>query len=307
MQLPAEVKRIIEEAAEGVGFVAVKRAAMALSEGYREGRAAQAGGVERTAAYLVTRMPATYAAARTVLEEVASRLRGKAVTSVLDVGAGTGAASLAARACFPEAALTMLERDRWFAAAARQIVPEAAQVTMTLPGRLEAHDVVVACYSVGEMGAAVWRQLWECARVALVVIEPGTPAGFSLIRGVRDELLGAGARMVAPCPRETACPMEGGDWCHFAARVERSSIHRRVKGAALGYEDEKYSYLAVARDGVEAAGGRIIRRPRQEAGLIVLETCRPGGLATERVTRRDREAFRAARKASWGDAWGFPS
>jgi ribosomal protein RSM22 (predicted rRNA methylase) len=83
----------------------------------------------------------------------------------------------------------------------------------------------------------------EAARVALVVIEPGTPRGAGAIRTIREELLAAGAHMLAPCPAAMPCPLAAPDWCHFAARVERSSLHRRIKEGALGYEDEKYSYV----------------------------------------------------------------
>jgi len=90
------------------------------------------------------------------------------------------------------------------------------------------------------------------------------------------------------------------DWCHFAARVERSSLHRRIKDAGLGYEDEKYSYVALAREPVAPAASRIVGRPRHHPGLIELETCTPGGLATVRVSKHDRDRFRAARHAEWG-------
>jgi len=81
--------------------------------------------------------------------------------------------------------------------------------------------------------------------------------------------------------------------------VERSSIHRRIKDAELGYEDEKFSYIAVARQPVDLPASRIIRRPRQRPGLIELETCAPAGVQSVRVPHRDREGFRAARKAAW--------
>ncbi len=108
--------------------------------------------------------------------------------------------------------------------------------------------------------------------------------------------------MVAPCPTAAACPLLDDDWCHFAARVERSSLHRRIKGGELGHEDEKYSYLALSRDPVQMAQTRIVRHPRHHPGLIEIELCTPTGLQTDRVTKRDRDRFRAARKASWGDA-----
>jgi len=298
---------MIDERAEAVGFAVLKRAATAMSDAYRDRRPARLAGAERTAAYLVTRKPATYAAAYAVLREVHLRLASKRIASVLDIGAGTGAASLAARAWFPDATITMLERDSAFAEAAHQFLPDAVALLHDLPSQLPPHDLVIAAYSLGEIREPVAKRLWQAARVALLAIEPGTPQGFSLIRGIRAELLEAGAHMVAPCPAETACPIADPDWCHFAARVERSSIHRRVKDAELGYEDEKFSYVALARDAVELPVGRVIRHPQQRPGLIVFETCTAGGLKTERVTRRNRDAFRAARKRSWGDDWGTVS
>lgn len=307
MQLPQHVRRAIDERAEAVGFATLKRAATAMSEAYRERRIARLPDVERVAAYLVTRMPATYAAAHAVLSEVRRRLGQGSVSSVLDLGAGAGAASLAARAWFPEAAITMVERDGALAEVARQFLPDTEVRITDVRGFSTEHDLIIAAYSLGEIGEPMGKRLWQMARVALVAIEPGTTRGFGLIRGIRDELLHDGAHMVAPCPVETPCPIVDPDWCHFAARVERSSIHRRVKDAELGYEDEKYSYVALARKSVELPRARIIRRPRHQPGLIVLDTCTAGGLRTERVTKRDREAFRAARKRSWGDEWGTVS
>ena len=109
--------------------------------------------------------------------------------------------------------------------------------------------------------------------------------------------------MIAPCPFAGTCPMADPDWCHFGARVERSSLHRRIKGGMLGYEDEKYSYVAFAREPVQPAAGRIVGRPRHHPGLIELDTCTPAGLATVRATKRERGRFRAARRAEWGSPW----
>ncbi len=306
MHLPAPVRRIIEERAERTGFAALKRAAVEMSGAYREGRSAALQGLpsaDRTAAYLVTRMPATYAAASAVLQELRERLGGRPVGSILDVGAGTGAASLAAREAFPAAAITLLERDRGFAEAAREFLPDATLLARDIAGEpLPAHDLVIAAYSLGELRSPAARRLWQAARVALAIIEPGTPAGFALVRQVRDELLAGGAHMLAPCPGEGACPMTGGNWCHFAARVERSSLHRRLKEGQLNYEDEKFSYVALGREAGVLPEARILRHPRHQPGLIVLETCTAQGLATRRITKRHKEAFRTARHASWGDA-----
>ncbi len=302
MQLPASVRAKIEEQASGFRFADLQRAATDLSDAYREGRAVRLAAPERTVAYMATRMPATYAAAHAVLREVSARIGG--IASILDVGAGTGAASLAAREHFPDARITMVERDAVFAGAAKQWLTDATLVSGDISGMdaLPAHDLVVAAYSLGEFGAPMASLLWQAARIALVLIEPGTPRGFALIRKVRGELLAGGARMVAPCPLEGECPLADPDWCHFAARVERSSLHRKLKGGELGYEDEKFSYVALARNAVALPGARIIRHPQHRPGLIEIETCTAGGLRSERITKRDRDRFRAARKAAWGDA-----
>lgn len=308
MHLPPPIRSIVEERAESIGFTALKRAAAAMSDAYREGgaaRIARLSPAERAAAYLVTRLPATYAASYRVLEEVRGRLGERAIATVLDIGAGTGAASLAGQHWFPGAAITMIERDGAFADAARECVPQAL-VRMDDAARMEAfpaHDLVMASYSLGELPAAVALRAWRAARVALVIIEPGTPAGFERIRGARDRLLSEGAHMIAPCPAESPCPMASPDWCHFAARVERSSMHRRIKQGDLSYEDEKFSYLAVAREPAPLANARVIRRPEHRPGLVILQACQGARIAEVRVPHRERERFRAARAVAWGDAW----
>jgi ribosomal protein RSM22 (predicted rRNA methylase) len=297
----------IEERADAVGFAAVKRAAQAMSEAYRAGRTPRLSGEESTAAYLVTRMPATYAAAYSALGEVRARLGTAMIETLLDVGAGTGAASLAAKEWWQEIqCITMLERDRRLSEAAREWLPDARVLTDDLmrAESLPQHDLVIAAYSLGELDQyqTVAVRLWQAARVALVVIEPGTPRGYSRILQIRDDLLRAGAYMAAPCPAATPCPLVAPDWCHFAARVPRSSLHRRIKDAELGYEDEKFSYVALTREPVPLPGARIIRHPRHRPGLIELEACTPQGVRTQRIAKRDRERFRTARKAGWGDA-----
>ena len=302
VQLPDSVRRRIEERAEEIGFAALKHAAEALSAGYRGLEAAYLPANERIAAYLVTRMPSTYAAARRVLQEINFE-----IGSVLDLGSGTGASALAAHERFPSATITMFDRDAAMLDAAREWLPDAAARVENFArlAVLPEADLVIASYSLGETGAD-WTRLWRAARQALVIIEPGATVGFALIRKIRDDLLAKGARMIAPCPAESPCPIADPDWCHFAARVERSSLHRRVKGGDLGYEDEKFSYVILGRDPVGQAHARIIRRLRHEPGLITLQLCTPAGLEKTEVRKRNREQFRQARHADWGDRWPSP-
>jgi ribosomal protein RSM22 (predicted rRNA methylase) len=91
--------------------------------------------------------------------------------------------------------------------------------------------------------------------------------------------------------------------------VERTSLHRQLKGGTLGYEDEKFSYLVAARPEVIAdkdspAYSRLVRHPGKHSGHVQLTLCTPQGLIENRtVARSSKIAYKAARKAEWGDAW----
>lgn len=97
--------------------------------------------------------------------------------------------------------------------------------------------------------------------------------------------------------------MPATDWCHFGARVERTALHRKLKGGALGYEDEKFAYLAIAKSPLNPAAARILRRPEIMTGFVRLELCTAQGLQSQTVTRKHKEAFKQARHTGWGDAW----
>ncbi|MEU0038997.1 small ribosomal subunit Rsm22 family protein, partial [Streptomyces sp. NPDC006333] len=119
----------------------------------------------------------------------------------------------------------------------------------------------------------------------------------------------AGFRVAAPCPHSAACPIvPGEDWCHFSARVSRSSLHRQVKGGSLAYEDEKFSYVAATRLPADPAPSRVVRKPQIRKGQVLLDLCGPDeSLHRETVTKRHGPLYRAARDADWGDAWPPPA
>ena len=175
---------------------------------------------------------------------------------------------------------------------------------------LPAADLVVVSYLLGELaeplqGPVVDAALAAASRLVLVV-EPGTPRGYAAVLAARSRLTDAGWHVLAPCPQDGACPVasRAGDWCHFAVRLDRSALHRRVKGGRLGHEDEKFSYVVATRDPLPPAAARVLRHPVTRKGLVQLEVCDCAGSAQRLVvTRRDPIAYRAARDVSWGDPW----
>ncbi|MBW4720418.1 small ribosomal subunit Rsm22 family protein [Saccharothrix obliqua] len=292
-----------------------------LSARYREGGAASTP-ILRTAAdasaYAAYRMPATWAALRHVLGEAAAQRPGLAPRTLLDVGGGTGAALWAAVETWPGlSALTVFEQAEQASALGARLARSAEHPalrsarwvrgvlgpTTTLP---EA-DVATLSYVLGELAEPLRdKVIDEMHRVAdtVVVVEPGTPGGYRRVLAARDRLIAAGRSVAAPCPHEAACPIAGADWCHFAARVSRTSLHRQVKSGTLGHEDEKFSYVVATRAAGPHAGSRVLRHPLRRKGMVQLRVCAGDGELRDRVvSKRDPDAYRAARDVEWGDPW----
>lgn len=313
MELPADLGAALIEVLDSVDARRLASRAAALSSAYRTS-AVRVRNPEDAAAYAAIRLPATFAAVTAALTQTRDRLPGWQPGSLLDAGAGPGSAARAAAAVWPEiASFTLLERepamiDLGKRLAARSPLAAAQWQQADLAGSWSAprSQLVIAAYALGELPPAalepVLARLWERTQGVLVVVEPGTPAGFGRVRRMREWLVAAGGTTIAPCPHDRACPLAAGDWCHFAQRVARSRRHRAAKGAELPYEDEKFSFTAVARTPGTPIGGRVIRHPQSRGGHIYLDLCTPDGVRRTLVTRKDRDAFHRARHLRWGSA-----
>jgi ribosomal protein RSM22 (predicted rRNA methylase) len=168
---------------------------------------------------------------------------------------------------------------------------------------------VTLCYVLNEIEPVarpvLVDRLWQLAREILVIVEPGTPTGWRRVLEARERLIAAGAHILAPCPHALACPLDPPDWCHFACRVARSRAHREAKSAAVPWEDEKFIYLAAARRPATPSAARVIAAPRRASGRVTLKLCSENGQCVHRlVSRRDRDAYRRARRLDWGLDWG---
>ncbi|MDT0323346.1 small ribosomal subunit Rsm22 family protein [Streptomyces millisiae] len=276
-------------------------------------------------AYAAYRMPATHQAIAAALDQLAARLPDWAPASHLDLGGGTGAAVWAAADAWPgDRETVVVDWSEPALALGRELAAAAAfrvewRRERLAPGvQLPAADLVTVSYLLGELPETARDGVVDAAATAagaaVLVVEPGTPDGYLRVRAARDRLLAAGLRVAAPCPHDAACPIEpGADWCHFAARVGRSALHRRVKGGVLPYEDEKFSYVAATCGLPPAtpAPSRVVRRPQLRKGQVLLDLCEPDGdgagagavLRRETVTRRQGAAYRTARDTPWGGVW----
>ena len=317
----AALRQAVDLLLDGVSFAELRQSSERLSAAYREGRP---GGALRMAtrhdrlAYVAARLPSTFEATRAVFGELCRRAPGLRVETLLELGAGPAPGLWAAGRYFPELSrATHVERDGGMAEVGRRLLDAGrfgASVESTWwvqdverARELGEHDLVLAGYLLGELSEsardAVVDAAWSVTVAALVIVEPGTPAGAARVQRARARLVEQGADIAAPCPHANACPLASDDWCHFGARVNRSSLQRRLKRGSLGYEDEKFSYVAVARGNADPGAARVLRRPRREPRRVALRLCTADGLRDELVTRREGERYRAARKTGWGDGW----
>lgn len=319
--LPADLKAALARLGEGLSRRETAARAARISSDYRGGGTSR-GIADATAAlaYAYTRMPATFAAVSACLSALIAAAPDFRPQSLLDVGAGPGTASWCAATAFSSLQnFTLLDSNP----ALHELAMALAQDAHRFPAfeyRLgnASHllddaapaDLVIASYVVNELGETQRRALidaaWRKTNGVLLIVEPGTPAGYARIIEARDALIADGAHVVAPCPHDAVCPLTSPDWCHFAQRLPRLRDHRQIKGVELPFEDEKFSYVALSRTPPSRRAARVLAPPHASKVAIEAKLCTAqGSLAHAVIPRRDKAAYAATRRWRWGDAVDF--
>ncbi|MDP1880299.1 MAG: small ribosomal subunit Rsm22 family protein [Parachlamydiaceae bacterium] len=322
MKLPEELLTAIQSIISMKDCKNLLKAREELSINYRKSKSKQpfiTSDIQRNA-YVAARMPATFAAITTVFKSICQQIPDLSIKSLLDLGGGPGTAMWACTDLFPEIeSITIIEKDTALASLGQKLANYSSRPAIKkakwVEGDLEKtvsispHDLVVFSYSIGELDPAIWSELldqcWQNTNKLLVIIEPGTPAGFERIRLLRDILIKKGGYLLAPCPHSSTCPMKDSDWCHFRARVERSQIHRLLKGGDLGYEDEKFSYLVFSKQLFPISSSRVLTDPSHHSGHSKLKLCTPDGIQEPIVSKKMGEKYKEARKLNWGDPFSL--
>jgi len=314
MEMPDSLRTALENLLDGVPFNSLISDAQNISMRYRShGPKAKPQIKERTEAlaYAASRMPATFGAVYTALQSSLLSLSSRP-ESLADVGAGTGAASWAADSVLDLKDITCIEKEKVMLDTGRELMSHgsgalrrAKWVNNDLSvSDIPKADLVIASYVLNEITGnirkAVIEKMWSAAGMMLLIVEPGTPEGYSNIIEARRLLLEAGAHIAAPCTHEKSCPKEEKDWCHFTCRIGRSRLHRMLKGGEAPYEDEKFSYLCAVREKCNLKGMRVLRHPLVYSGFVQIEVCTPEGIKNIRLSKKDGEKYKKARKASAG-------
>src|SRR6516225_4528223 len=210
---PATLKAALDAELHGISRSDTAARAAQISRTYRDGGGSGTIRTEADAlAYALARMPATYAAVAASLNALADVRPDFSPQSLLDVGAGPGTASFAAAEAFASLkSFVLLDRNDALRTLARELAANntrlsqlsyASDEARSALMQADAADLVIASYVIGELTDTERSEMamlaWSKANDTLVIVEPGTPAGYARIMAVRSQLIADGANVAAP-------------------------------------------------------------------------------------------------------------
>lgn len=317
-ELPNQIRPAIEgRILEKYPLHALIKAAESVSVRYRreDGHSGfQIKSEVEALSYLAARVPATYAATARVMAEIIRQSPDFTPQTILDIGAGPGTASMAASQSFESIQSShLIEPNRFLSAAGQEFLSPYIRGAEWQTGQVESasldrgYDIVTASYVLNEIQEnkikGLIQKLWMACSGMLVIIEPGTPQGASIIQQVRDFAIANGISILAPCPYISACPLKDvqSRWCHFAVRTSRSKLHKTLKGGEAGFEDEKFSYIILYRLPVIPPDYRLIGYP-SGTKLRELQVCSSKGAETLQVSK-SHPLHKLSKKLDWGDGF----
>jgi ribosomal protein RSM22 (predicted rRNA methylase) len=321
LKLPAIVEQKIEEKLERINLSELKQISNNLSNRYmneeRKGQSLLSKDIEAIS-YLVIRMPATYCAVKTILDKINIQ---EDVKSYIDVGAGTGAASIGILEKFNIQEGICIEREKSMQDLGKEILKQVQDKEKINWVNLDIEkndidikaDLVITSYMINEIEEKnrlnIVRKLLNLTNKYLIIIEPGTPAGFKNIRKIHEYAIENKIKILAPCIGNFKCTLPDDDWCHSIVRVERNKVHKYLKDGDAPYEDEKFSYIVLYKENKEnkekieiKKAVRVLRHPIIEKGKITLKICYNGIIEEKVITKKNKELFKIAKKAKCGDA-----
>ena len=318
MELPLDIKELLERLLDDYPLNILKESSFNIINKYNE----KSNGENHISSeidakvYSAIRYPATFKAFIDSLQYSLSHLDDANITSVLDVGAGSAAASIA---CLYQLKnlnkIDLLEKEDPMIDIGEYLLSEINNKSVDIKyHKMDIikddissykRDLVISSYVLNELDYTniikVIDKMWESTNKVMLVVEPGTPKGFEIIKLIRDYLISKGGYILAPCTDMDKCPMTSNDWCHFSTRVSRSKLHKELKNGDAPYEDEKYTYIAFSKSPCSRCNNRILRHPQISSGFITLEVCSKDGLKQIKVTKKDKELYKSARKADAGN------
>ena len=293
-------------------------------------------GPRESAAYAAGVLPSTFAAVINIMYEISGRISDFQPRSMLDFGTGPGTAIWAAKEVFKlekcvgvDLSEDMLRVAEHLEESMKKEGDNSIEFKRYLgfDPKAPKTDLVVSAFTLGDIASTALQkstieQLWAQTGDVLVLVDRGTPIGFSNIARARQWILdseGLNTHVVAPCSHDRPCPLlfspqakPDDIWCHFSQRVQRPSFLMKTKHSKFNTEDSKYSYVVLRRGNRPTKSTmeeqayqwpRLIQPALKKNGHVVMDVCSKEGEIQRMVIPKSQGKipYRDARKAMWGD------
>lgn len=343
IQLPTKIETSITETMESTDIGTWTKNATNLSNKYRLNRPEQnilshefVRNEEDALAYLSLRTTSTYAQLYGAMQHILELLPSFKPVSILDIGSGPGTAVWAASEIWPTIRnVVCLEKNKYFCSIGKQILrkcyPQIASVQwqnidllVSKPELDRQFDFVTIGSVLNEMPSHEQKNILEFAHsrsaVVLLVVEPGTPYGFEVIKQASHTLQKSGSKVLAPFI-ENSIVVSDDEPVAFAQKVVRPEYLKRIRQEqrkinnaegkrilpASDWEEAKYTYVATSTISPELSPwARVIAKPEIGKAHIFLKLLTKDKIKNIKIYKRDKLGYRMAKKLRWGDTLPYP-
>ena len=79
-------------------------------------------------------------------------------------------------------------------------------------------------------------------------------------------------------------------------------MQKKLKDGVSSFEDEKFSYIAFSKDKTSKVVNRVLRHPIINKGYAEFKICTADGIKNVRLSKKDGEIYKLARKKNAGDS-----
>jgi len=271
-------------------------------------------------AYLGLRASATYAQIYGALDAVGEIMPSWQPKSVLDLGSGPGSGLWALSTLFPTlTSATCIDQSAHFLTLGKRIAEEAqlpvaitwqrGDILQTVEKDDMQADFVLIANVLNELNEIQRNQLLAAAfkrcRGLLIIVEPGTPVGSSIVQVVAQRFSSTGM-LIAPY-LGNGFVQEA--WLHFPQRFTRPDFARRLRQAmrdsplmASDWEEAKYSYVAIGKIAPEVTPwARVIGPIQLLKGYLEVPVLTQERRLLVKVLKRHKQHYALAKKLRWGE------
>ena len=305
MILPADVQQKVNSLFVGLNKETLVSKRENLTQKYKTSQAVNKSVFESntdSAIYAISRMPSTYAVICTLIKDLIEQNKIEKVSSIIDIGSGTGSGYFACRELFEDIDVSLYERDKNMIDIFDKFETgiNVKRFDFLRDDIENSADLVMSNYVFSELNEEgrkiALEKMIKASNKYVLIVDTGTPRTYENFMKLKKMVFDMGYSIIAPCFSQK-CGLKN-DYCQFFARVERSSLLKMAKSAELSYEDEKYFYLLISKDitSFDENQKRVIRRPQIKTNFVELKLCSNSGVVDEKFTKKDKVSYQKAKK-----------